>query len=129
VLARGSVEAFVGEPQAVDWFAADDVRLDDFFDVGLGDVSIPDGFGIDHKIRAVLALVETAGLVGPYFPLKAAFGQFLLEYFLELRLACGIAASSGTSRWTLVAADEDVFFEPWHCASKPSAQRAQVNTK
>jgi hypothetical protein len=76
---RGCIQAAIGQHQALNWLAADDVRLDDFIDVSLGDVSVPYGIGIDYEIRAVFALIETARLVGAHFALEAAFRQFLLE--------------------------------------------------
>src|SRR5258708_18648033 len=86
VFTRSRIEAFVRDHQALDWLAADDVRVDDFIDISFGDVAIPDSVGIDDKIRAVLALIEATGLIGPHFAFEAAFRQFLLEYFLECRL-------------------------------------------
>jgi hypothetical protein len=62
----------------------------------------------------VLTLIEAAGLVGPHFTFKAALRELLLEQFLQLCLACGIAASAGIPGRALVAADEDVFFEFGH---------------
>jgi len=75
---------------------------------------IPDRIWINYEIRSVLALIETARLVGADLALEAMFGQFLLEQFLQYRLAGGIAASPRTSRRAPVAADENVFFEPGH---------------
>jgi hypothetical protein len=114
VFARCRIQAFVGQHQALDWFAANDVRVDDLFYVGLGDVSVPDGVGIDDEVRAVLALIETARLVGPHFALEAALRELLLEYFLQFCLAGGIAAASGILGRPLVAAYENVFFELGH---------------
>lgn len=114
MFAGGGVQAFIGQSQAFDWVAAYDMGLDDLVDVSLGYESIPYGFGIDHEIGAVLALIETAGLVGSYFAFEASFCQFLLEEFLQLRLAGGIAASPWISWRALVAAYEDVFLELGH---------------
>jgi hypothetical protein len=114
VFARGGVQAFIGQSKALDWSAADDVGLDDLVDIGLGDVSIPHGLGIDDEVRAVLALIETAGLVGSHFAFEAAFCQLLLEKFLQFRLAGWITASPRISGRALVAADEDVFLELGH---------------
>jgi hypothetical protein len=108
------IQAGVGHHQARDGFAADDVGFDDFIDVSFGDVSIPDRIGIDHEVRAVLALVETASLIGPHPALEAALGKLLLEKFLQLGLAAGIAASPRISRRALVAAYEDVFLKLRH---------------
>jgi hypothetical protein len=88
VFARRSVQTAVGQLQALYWFAVDYVGLDDLVNVGFRDVSVPDRIWIDHQIRAVLALIETAGLVGPHFTFEAAFRKFLFEEFLQLRLAC-----------------------------------------
>jgi len=79
VYAGRRVQALVGDHQALDWLAADDVRVDDFIDVSFGDVAIPDSVGIDDEIRAVFALIKATGLVRPHFTLEAAFRQFLLE--------------------------------------------------
>jgi hypothetical protein len=114
VLARFRIQAGVRQPKALDRFAADDVGFNDFIDIGFGDKSVPDGIGINHQIRAVLTLVETASLIGTHFAFKAAFRQFLLEEFLQLRLASGVAASPRISRRALVAAYEDVFLKLRH---------------
>jgi hypothetical protein len=60
VFTRCGIQAALGQHQALDWFATDDVGFDDLVDVGLGKVSIPDGIGIDHEIRAVFTLIKTA---------------------------------------------------------------------
>jgi hypothetical protein len=73
------VEAFVGQTKAFDWLAADDVRIDDFVDVGFGDEAIPDGLRIDDKVGTVLALVEASGLIGADAAFQSAFAELLLE--------------------------------------------------
>jgi len=110
----GGIQAGVGQHQALDGFAADYVGFDDFIDIGFGDVSVPDRIGINHDVRAVLALVETASLVGPYPALEAAFRQLLLKEFLQLALPAGVAASPWISRRPLVAAYENVSLEFRH---------------
>jgi hypothetical protein len=110
----GRIQAFIREHQARDGFPANDVGFDNFVDVSLGDVSVPDSVGIDHEIRAVLTLVETARLIGPHFTLEAAFGQLLFEQFLQLCLAFRIAASPGITRRALVTAYKNVLFELGH---------------
>jgi hypothetical protein len=79
MLARGSVQAIVGQHQALDRLTADDVGVNDFIDVGLSNASIPNRIGIDYEVWAVFALIETARLVGPYFAFEAAFREFLFE--------------------------------------------------
>jgi hypothetical protein len=110
----GRIQAFIREHQARDGFSANNVGLDDFVDVSLGDVSVPDGVGIDHEIRAVLTLVETARLVGSHSTLEAAFGQLLFEQFLQFRLAVWVAASPRVTWRALVAAYKNVLFELGH---------------
>ena len=77
-------------------------------------MSIPNPVGVYDKIGTVLALVETARLIGANFVLQATLGQFLLEHPLQFGLTVRIAAAAGTSRRALVAADEDVLFEFRH---------------
>ena len=114
MFAGGCVQAPLGQHQALHWPSSNDVRLDNLVDVRFGDVSIPNGVGINHKIRAVFALVETTRLVSPHSALKPALSQLLLEQLLQFRLACGIAASPRISRRALVAAYENVFLELGH---------------
>lgn len=114
MFASGSIQAGVGQHQTLHGFSTDDVRFDDFVNGGCGDVSVPHGIGIDHDIRAVLALIEAAGLISADSSLEAAFCQFLLKQFLQGRLAAGIAASPRISGRALIAAYEDVFFEFRH---------------
>ena len=79
MFARCRGEAIVGQHQALDWIASYYVRRDDFVDIGFGDVSIPDCFGVNHDVRAMFALIETAGLVRSHFAFEAALRKFLLE--------------------------------------------------
>ena len=58
------VQAVVVQAEAFDRLSADDVGVNDFVDVGLGDRAIPDGVRINHDIWTVLALVQASGLVG-----------------------------------------------------------------
>jgi hypothetical protein len=108
------IQALVREHQARDGFSANNVGLDDFVDVSLGDVPVPDRVGIDYEIRAVLTLVETARLVGPHFTFEAAFGQLLFEQFLQFCLAFRVTASPWVTRRALVAAYKNVLFELGH---------------
>ena len=72
--------------------------LDDFVDVGLGDAAVPDVLGIDHDGRALLALIETAGLVGADAPVDAALGERLLEGLLQRFRSGRIAAAARRGR-------------------------------
>ncbi len=53
--------------------------LDDLLDVTRVYVAIPDGLGVDDDDRAVLALIEAAGLVGPDFMLQAGIFDRIFE--------------------------------------------------
>jgi len=68
------VQAGICQAEALYRLATYDMRIDDFVDVSLGDVAVPDGVRVDHEVGAVFALVETAGLVGAYFSFESAFG-------------------------------------------------------
>ncbi len=54
------VQAFIAQPQSLNRFAANNVRLDDFIYVGKSDAAIPHRLGINHQVRAVFALIQTA---------------------------------------------------------------------
>ena len=88
--------------------------IDDLIDVGFGDVTIPDGVGIDHDVWSVLALIEAAGLIGANSSFQVALGQFLLEQFLQIGFGGGIAASAGMAGRSLVSANKDMFLEFRH---------------
>jgi len=55
--AGAGVQAFVGNTEPLDRSAGDQVFGDNLLDVGRPDVSVPDGFRIDHYDRAMLALI------------------------------------------------------------------------
>ena len=109
-----SIEAGIGQHQACDGLAAHDVRFDDVVHVRGGDVSVPDSIGIDDKIRAVLALIEAARLIGADLALQSSLCEFLLEELLQGCLGRGVTASPRMSRRTLITADENVFLEFGH---------------
>ncbi len=112
--AGSCVEAGICQLESFYWFATDDVRIDDFVHVVFGHMSIPDGVRVDDNIRAVLALVEAAGLVGADFAFQAAFSQLLFEELLQAGLGGGIAAPAWVPRRALITTDKDVLIELWH---------------
>jgi hypothetical protein len=73
------VEAGVGESQALDGTAVEEMLGDYLFDVFQVDEAVPDGLGIDHDYGAVFALIEAAGFVGPDVVLKTGFLDGVLE--------------------------------------------------
>ncbi len=73
------VETGVGEAQVLDGTVVEEVFGDDLRDVFDVDEAVPDGLGVDHDDGAVLALVETAGFVGPDVVLEAGFLDGVFE--------------------------------------------------
>ena len=73
------VDAGFSQTEALDWPALDQMLLDDLLDVTHVYVSIPDGLGVDDDDRAVFALIEAAGLVGPDFMLHAGIFDRIFE--------------------------------------------------
>ena len=57
----------------------DEMLGDDLFDVAGSDVAVPDGLGIDDDYGTVLALVETAGVIGADGTVEACRFDGVLE--------------------------------------------------
>ena len=72
VLAGFCVEAGILQAKPFYWPSAEDVGVDDLVDVGFCDMAIPDGVWIHDYVRAVLALIQAAGLIGAYSAFQAA---------------------------------------------------------
>ncbi len=66
MLTEFSIEAVIAQSQPLDWLSADDVRIDDLVHVGFSDMAVPDCIRINDNVRAVLALIQTAGLIGSH---------------------------------------------------------------
>ena len=62
----------------------------------------------------MLALVETACLIGPDFSFQSACRQLFFERLLQLRAGLGIAAGARGPGRALVTENEDVFFKLGH---------------
>jgi hypothetical protein len=114
VFTTRGVEAGVGQHKPRHRLASDEVRLDNLIHVGRGYAAIPHGFGIDDKIRPMLALIKAPGLVGPNFAFQSTFRQLLFEELLQFSPGLRIAATSRVSSRPLVAANEDVFLKLGH---------------
>lgn len=72
VVAILGVEAGFGNHQSFNRLSLHDVRVDDFVHIGERDPAVPDGIGIHHQVRTMLALVKAAGLIGPHFSFQSA---------------------------------------------------------
>jgi hypothetical protein len=119
MFASCGIQAAVGKYQALHGISADNVGVDNFINVREGNATIPNGFRVNHQIRAVLALIQTACLVRPDFPLQPLFCELLLEQFLQLGARFGIAAAARMSFGALISADEDVFLKGRHTSTLP----------
>src|SRR5690348_7551410 len=93
------IQALIADQQAHYRFAADDVRLHNFVDIGRLHVSIPHRLRINHQVRPMLALVQASGLIGAHPPFKPEFSKLLLEQPLQFGLAGRIATSPRMPWW------------------------------
>jgi hypothetical protein len=105
------VDAFVGEAEALDGTAGDEVLVDDFGGVFRADVAVPDGLGVDDDGVAVFALIEAAGLVDADAGGKAGGLDELLDGGVEFALAVGVAGGAWGVGGAGVGADKDVAFK------------------
>ena len=105
------VDACVGDPQALDGASIDKVLLDDFGCVFWLDAPVPDGFGIDHDRRAVLALVKTHGLVDADAVGQAGCFGHLLKLGKDFAFSVDGAGWAGRAFGADIMAHEDVMFE------------------
>jgi hypothetical protein len=74
MFAGWSVQAGIRQAKALDRLAADNVRFNNFFNVGFGDVTVPHGVWIDDHVGPMFALIEAARLICPHFTLQSALG-------------------------------------------------------
>jgi hypothetical protein len=117
MLASRRVQAGISQAEPLDRLAADNVRLNDLFDVCFGDVSVPNRIRVDHYVGPVFTLIQAAGLVRADFALQAVRGQGLLEELLQPCLGERVTAPARMARWALISADEDMLFELGHQAT------------
>ena len=82
------------------------VFADNLLDILQLDEAIPNRLGVDDDHRSVLALVETAGLVGPYLVLQTSVFQGILESCFQLFTAIPGTTWAGGALVALVPADE-----------------------
>ena len=108
------VEAGVGDAEALDGAAGDEVLGDDLFGVFGFYRAVPDGLRVDDDSGAVLALIETAGLVDADASGEAGFAGELREAGVEGALAVGCAGSARGIGRAHVVTYEDMMFEKGH---------------
>ena len=129
-----SVEAGVGEAQALDRATRDEVLVDDFRGVFRLDVAVPDGFGVDDDHGAVFALVEAAGLVDADFAFEPCGAAELLKLDEEVSGAVGGAGDAWGTGGAGILADKYVPFKlrqsvnpfhvKWYRVSRNEIQRS-----
>jgi hypothetical protein len=108
------VEAGVGDAEALDGAAGDEVLGDDFIGVFGFDSAIPDGIGVDDDGGAVLALVKAARLVDADAASEAGFASELRKAGVEGALAVRSARRSRRVSGADVVTYEDVAFKKGH---------------
>jgi hypothetical protein len=106
------VDTVVGDAQALDGPAGDEVLVDNLFSIAGLHMAVPNSFGIDDHVGAVLALVEAAGFVDADSR-RAETGSLggLLQLHQQLAVAVGSAGWARRARRTGVGTDEDVAFK------------------
>jgi hypothetical protein len=109
-----SIEAGIRESQAFHRTAMDEVLAHDFIHVFDSHKPIPDGLGIDHDGRPMLALIKTTSLVGADQMLESSLLYGVLECGFDLFAALGKAARAPRGLIALVGADEQMVLELWH---------------
>ena len=114
MLTAFGVKARLGQHQARDRHAVDDMRLDDFSDIFQLHVAVPDAFGIHHYVRPMLALIQATSFISSHAAFEPPRGEFLLEAKLQRRLARGIAAPTRIFGRALINADKNVMLELGH---------------
>lgn len=108
------IDAGVGKAETLDGAAVEEVLLDDLLGVvGVGE-TVPDGFGVDDEDRAVLALIEAAGLIDANAVLEAGGFDGVLEGSAEFLAVFVAAAGAGGGIVALVEANKEVMFKDWH---------------
>ena|SRR5215469_4716552 len=108
------IQALVFQPESFHRTSTHDVGFNDLVYITQRDSSIPDGFGINHNVWPMLALIETAGVIGANPALQSAFGELLLEPRVQFGAPARIAAAAGVVLWAHIAANENVAFKLRH---------------
>jgi hypothetical protein len=101
------IDAGVGEAEALDGAAVDQVLFDDLGGVLRLHRAVPDGLGVDNESGAVLALVKAKRLVDSHVGKAGDFGG-LLKLGEDFALSIGGAGGAGSALGTNVMTDKDV---------------------
>ncbi len=109
----GGVQDGVGNYQASDRAATDNVGLNNFIHVLRSDAAVPNRFGIHNDSWAKLTLIKTTGFIGAHH-LNAALREFGFEEALKFSLSGGIAAAAWMAGFALIQANKNMLLEFWH---------------
>src|SRR5271166_588413 len=90
------------------------MRFDDLRHVGNLNVAIPNTLRIHHHGRSMLAVVQTASLIGADHRIHYRSRQMRFEFPLQVRAPRRVAATARMPLGTLVAADENVLCKLCH---------------
>jgi hypothetical protein len=108
------VKAGSGEAQPLHGATMEEMLGDNFLNILQMNEAIPNGLGIDHHRRAMLALIEAAGFVGPNQMLEASVLDGILEGGFQLLAAERQAAWTGRRFVALIGTDKDMMFKFRH---------------
>jgi hypothetical protein len=86
--------------QALDNAPLFQMDIEDFVDVGLIDIGVPDTFRVDHQHRPLVAAIHAARAVDAAFPFAVEVGLF--DFFLEV-VAHGLSTCRATASGAIVA--------------------------
>ena len=114
MLAVPIVEAFGADKQIVLDAVVQDCFFNDPWNIVNFDMPVEDALRINHDVRPVLALVETAGGVGADERTEAAFFDLGLKGVPQRFGTFRIAAAARMPRRALIATDEEVMRERGH---------------
>ena len=93
------------------------VFVDDLLDVLQFHKAVPDCLWIDDHHRAMLALIQAAGLVRPDRVLQAGGLYSILQGIFQLATAAGAAARPSSALQALIAANKNMTFKLCHALS------------
>jgi hypothetical protein len=105
------VDALVGETEALDGAAGDEMLFDDGGGIFGLDVAIPDRLGVDDDGGTVLALIEAEGFVDAHASGETGVLGELREASVQVALTVGGAGWARGIGGADVMTDEDVAFE------------------
>lgn len=104
----------IGHEKTFDDFAFQDVTFDDLCNIGFSSHPVPDALRINHDAWSILAMVQTAGLIGAHDAFEADALHFFLEEGMQAFRALIRAASARVFLRSLIDTDKDMPLEASH---------------